>query len=198
MRVILIASGLMIATATGSVFAADDPIGEWLVQDRSARMKIVNCPDPQTPTPALWGVIWAEKKPGVDNSRDPSMRGRPTLGIPILINMKQTKPNRWEGKIYDPQGTTFTSAGGVYEGSITLNKDVLEVRGCVGRVVCGGEDWTRITDPNTPPLPPASTVQPARGATVSKKAPGTAVPPAAATTNDPICSNIARLVPRTG
>ena len=78
MRATLIVSGLLFAT--GSALAAD-PVGEWLVQDRSARMKIVSCPEPQMQTPALWGVIWAESKPGVDNSRDPSMRGRPTLQI---------------------------------------------------------------------------------------------------------------------
>ncbi len=77
-------------------------------------MKIVSCPEPQTQAPALWGVIWAETKPGFDTaSRDPAMRGRPMLGIPILINMRQTKPDRWEGKIYDPQGTAVISGGGI-------------------------------------------------------------------------------------
>jgi uncharacterized protein (DUF2147 family) len=192
MRAALVFSGFLLAT--GSALAAD-PVGEWLVQDRSARMKIVSCPEPQTQVPALWGVIWAESKPGVDNSRDPSMRGRPTLGIPILISMKQTKPDRWEGKIYDPQGTTFTRAGGFYDANITLKKDVLEVRGCFGPFACGGEDWTRLTDPNTPPLPPASAAQPAKGAVTSKKTPATASRDAAAAV-DPICSNVARLVPR--
>jgi uncharacterized protein (DUF2147 family) len=193
MRAALVFSGLLLAT--GSAFAAD-PVGEWLVQDRSAVMKIVSCPEPQTQTPALWGVIWAETKPGVDNSRDPSMRGRPTQGIPILISMKQTKPNRWEGKIYDPRGTTFTRAGGIYDANITLNKDVLEVRGCFGPLACGGEDWTRVADPNTPPLPPsASPAQPGKEAAMSKRTPATASRDAA-TAVDPICSNVSRLVPR--
>jgi len=193
MRAALLISGLLIAT-TGAALAAD-PVGEWLVQDRSARMKIVSCPDPQTQAAGIWGVIWAEKKPGVDNSRDPAMKGRPTLGIPILINMKQTKPNRWEGKIYDPQGTALISAGGMYDAHITLKQDVLEVRGCFGQFVCGGEDWTRVTDPNTPPLPQAAAAQPAKGPVASKKAPA-AGPADAAAAVDPICSNVARLVPR--
>ena len=109
--------------------------------------------------------------------------------------MKQTKPNRWEGKIYNPPGTTFTSGGGIYDANITLNKDVLEVRGCFGPFVCGGENWTRITDPNTPPLPPASAAQPAQGAAMSKKTPATASRDAAPAV-DPICSNVSRLVPR--
>jgi uncharacterized protein (DUF2147 family) len=191
MRAILIVSGLLLAT--GSALAAD-PAGEWLVQDRSARMKVVSCPDPQASTPAIWGIISAETEPGVDNSRDPAMRGRPTLGIPILINMHQTAPNRWDGKIYDPKGTKLTSGGGIYSANITLKKDVLEVRGCWGQFICGGEDWTRITNPNTPPLPPAATPQPAKGATAARKAPAGAAQDASAI--DPICSNVARLVPR--
>ena len=191
MRTILVVSGLLFAT--GSALAAD-PVGEWLVEDRSARMKIVRCPQGQTQ--ALWGVIWAQSKPGFDTAnRDPSMRGRPLLGIPILIDMRQTKPNRWEGKIYDPKGTALISGGGIYDANITLNeKDMLEVRGCFGGLICDGEDWTRITDPNTPPLPPAPPDQPAKKAATSKKTPAAASPAAAAV--DPICSNVADLVPR--
>jgi uncharacterized protein (DUF2147 family) len=191
MRTVLVLSGLLFAT--GSALAAD-PVGEWLVQDRSSRMKIVSCPQPQTQTPTLWGVIWAESKPGVDANRDPAVRGRPLLGIPILINMRQTKPDRWEGKIYDPQGTALIPAGGIYDANITLKKDVLEVRGCFGKFVCSGEDWTRITDPNTPPLPPAPTQQ-AKAPAVSKKTPAMAAP-GAAPAIDPICANVASLVPR--
>jgi uncharacterized protein (DUF2147 family) len=191
MRTALVLSGLLFATSSA---LAADPVGEWLVKDRSARMKVVSCPDLQTQAPALWGVIWAESKPGFDGNRDPAVRGRPLLGIPILINMRQTKPDRWEGKIYDPQGTAVTPAGAIYDANITLKKDVLEVRGCFTRFVCSGEDWTRITDPNTPPLPPAPPPQ-AKAAPASKKAPA-AAPPGAASAIDPICANVASLVPR--
>ena len=116
MRAILVVSGLLLAT--GSALAAD-PVGEWLVKDRSARMKIVSCPQGQTQ--ALWGVIWAQSRPGFDTAnRDPSMKGRPLLGIPILIDMRQTRPNRWEGKIYDPKGTALISGGGIYDANVIL------------------------------------------------------------------------------
>ena len=89
-----------------------------------------------------------------DNNRDPALRGRPMLGIPLLINLRQSGPNAWTGKIYDPIGTTFTSGGGIYDVKLGLgSKGQLEVRGCVGKVFCGGEDWTRVTDPNTTPIP---------------------------------------------
>lgn len=194
MRTVLVLSGLLAATG---VAVAADPAGEWLVKDGSARIKVVSCPEAQTRTPALWGIIWAETKPEYDTANpNPSMRGRPLLGIPILINMRQTGPNVWAGKIYDPQGNALVSGGGIYDAKVTLNKkDMLEVRGCFGGLICDGEDWKRITDPSTPPLPPAPATQPALGATASKKTTAPASPGAAPTV-DPICSNVSGLVPR--
>lgn len=205
----LVLSGTILLAATATAVAAD-PVGEWLVKDGSARIKIVSCP------PALWGVISAEKSPGRDtNNRDPSMRGRPILGIPILINMRQTEPNLWTGKIYDPQGNAIVSGGGIYDAKMSLNKkDMLEVRGCFGGLICDGEDWKRITDPNTLPLPPAPAAtaptpapqakggaapsQQTKGVAMSKNAPSAMAPAgaAAAAPLDPICSNVSSLVPR--
>lgn len=205
----LVLSGTILLAATATAVAAD-PVGEWLVKDGSARIKIVSCP------PALWGVISAEKSPGRDtNNRDPSMRGRPILGIPILINMRQTEPNLWTGKIYDPQGNAIVSGGGIYDAKMSLNKkDMLEVRGCFGGLICDGEDWKRITDPNTLPLPPAPAAtaptpapqakggaapsQQTKGVAMSKNAPSAMAPAGAATAAplDPICSNISSMVPR--
>ena len=42
---------------------------------------------------------------------------------------------------YDPVGTTFTSGSGIYDVKLKLgSKGQLEVRDCVGKVFCGGED----------------------------------------------------------
>ena len=62
--------------------------------------------------------------------------------MPILINMKQTEPNRWEGEVYNAEnGKTYTS-------NISLVKDdVLRIEGCVWGILCGGENWTRVTPP---------------------------------------------------
>jgi uncharacterized protein (DUF2147 family) len=41
---------------------------------------------------------------------DASKRNRPLLGLPVLIDMKPTKSNRWEGRIYNAQnGKTYAS-----------------------------------------------------------------------------------------
>lgn len=207
MRKLVLSGTLLLLAATPALAA--DPVGEWLVKDGSVRIKVVSCP------PALWGVISAEMNPGFDEANpDPAQRNRPMLGVPILINMKQTEPNLWTGKIYDARG------GSIYDSKISLSrKDMLEVRGCMGGIFCGGEDWKRVTDTNIPPLPPQQQTAPAnqpkngamaptqaknnaaapkaapppKGGAMAKIAPGAAAgqPPL-----DPVCSNVSSLVPR--
>lgn len=193
----LVLSGTILLAATASAAAqAADPVGEWLVKDGSARIKVVSCPQAQGQPPSLWGVIWAEMKPGVDaQNPDPAMRNRPMLGVPILINMRQTEANMWNGKIYD------ATRGSIFDSNISLSRnDMLQVRGCVAGIFCGGEDWKRVTGTNTPPLPVAVTAPAPQAKGGAMAAPGQtkgaamakSAPPAA----DPICSNVASLVPR--
>ncbi|HZP75975.1 MAG TPA: DUF2147 domain-containing protein [Pseudolabrys sp.] len=127
-----------------------DPTGEWLVAKRIAAIRVVNCDN------QLWGVVSWEKAPGTDhNNPDPAQRNRPTLGMPVLIAMTQTKQTEWSGHIYN------SNDGRTYAATISLaNPNVLQVRGCVLGFLCGGEDWSRI-----PEKPPATTgARPRRGA----------------------------------
>lgn len=113
---------------------AQDPVGEWLVEDGTARIRVVNCGD------ALWGVVSWQKIPGARDTQnpDPSMRNRPTLGMPILLNMQPADPGKWEGEIYNAEN------GRTYDAAITLrDASTLQVEGCVMGFLCGGEDWTR-------------------------------------------------------
>ena len=121
----------------GSV-AANEPTGEWVVEEGYARVRIENC------SGRVWGVVSWEKVPGgVDsNNPDPSKRTRPTLGLPILLNMKPGD-GRWEGEIYNTQD------GRTWNANIKLVKpDVLRVEGCVLGFLCGGQNWTRYTSPD--------------------------------------------------
>jgi uncharacterized protein (DUF2147 family) len=122
----------------GSAFAATEatPTGDWLVAEGTASIRIADCGG------ALWGVISWEKVPGGTDSEnpDPAKKGRPTLGLPILLAMKPTKPNRWEGSVYNAKN------GKTYSASIILEKpDVLRIEGCLlTNFLCGGENWTRV------------------------------------------------------
>jgi uncharacterized protein (DUF2147 family) len=180
----------------GATAQVADPVGEWLVKEGTARIKVVSCPQGPGQPSTLWGVIWAEMRPGVDDKNpDPAMRNRPMLGVPILINMKQTQANRWDGKIYD------ATRGSLFDSNISVNRqDMLEVRGCVAGIFCGGEDWKRVTGTNVPPLPQQATPAPpapqAKGGAMAPQTKGMAKGAAAAPASDPICSTVASLVPR--
>src|SRR4051812_17072333 len=88
------AAGAKTTTGQGGAAAATSPdvTGEWLVEDGNAKVRIQNCGG------AMWGVVSWEKTPGGTDAQnpDPSKRSRPTLGLPILLNMQaKQQPNRW-------------------------------------------------------------------------------------------------------
>jgi uncharacterized protein (DUF2147 family) len=119
------------------VTLAAEPTGEWLVASKNAHIRIVDC------VGTLWGVVsWQKHAGGVDDKNpDPAKRGRPTFGMPVLLDLKANGPNRWDGALYN------SSNGKTYTGGITLlTPNLLRVRGCVFGFLCGGEDWTRVDD----------------------------------------------------
>ena len=134
---------LLLVAAAAPVLAAD-PVGEWFVEDRNARVRIASCPGQRN---ALCGnIVWSRYAAGTDqHNPDPSKRNRPVVGTMILIDMKQTAANRWEGRVYSPQD------GSTYQARMALKSDdVLRIEGCVlGGLFCGGQDWTRYQAPTT-------------------------------------------------
>src|SRR4051794_21454385 len=129
-----------IAVATGSAAAlAADPTGDWRVADGVANIRVAEC------NGSMWGVVAWEKTPGGrdKNNPDVSKQNRPTLGMPILIDMKK-KPcvDQWEGQVYNAKD------GQLYSSTIKpVGADQLEIQGCVLGFLCGGETWTRVAGP---------------------------------------------------
>jgi len=126
------------ATNPAVVFDPTSPLGEWIVEDGAGRVQLRQC------GPVLCGVVSAAKNPNDTDRHNPdaAKRSRPVIGMPVLLDMKPTKPNRWEGRIYNSEdGKTYTS-------NISLkNPDVLRVEGCAfGGLICGGQNWTRVKD----------------------------------------------------
>lgn len=120
---------------SASVSVAQEPTGEWLVKDKVAIVKIDNCDG------RIWGIIaWEQQPGGLDQKNpDPAKRRRPTLGMPIILGMKVTLPNRWEGDIYNAKDGKTYSAKVAFSGP-----DTLRVEGCILGFLCGGEEWTRV------------------------------------------------------
>ncbi len=134
----IIYSGLFLATGLASALAAD-PTGDWKVADGVANIRVAEC------NGSMWGVVAWEKVPGGHDIHNPdaSKRSRPTLGMPILIDMKK-KPavDQWEGQVYNGKD------GQLYSSTIKpIGSDQLEIQGCVLGFLCGGETWTRVAGP---------------------------------------------------
>jgi uncharacterized protein (DUF2147 family) len=161
-------SGIFLALGLAPALAAD-PTGDWKVADGVATIRVAEC------NGSMWGVVAWEKVPGGHDSNNPdvSKQNRPTLGMPILIDMKK-KPDAdaWEGQVYNAKD------GQSYSSTIKpVGSDQLEIRGCVLGFLCGGETWTRVAGPI-----PSSPVN-----SMAKSAPktATALPKTAAPTTAP-------------
>lgn len=121
---------------------AADPFGTWLTADKKGKVKIVNCGG------ALCGnLIWIAEpndpetnQPKTDkHNNDASKRGRPLVGIPIVLSMKPNGGDKWEGQVYNAED------GSTYTGSFTMvGANSAELKGCVmGGLLCKGQTWTR-------------------------------------------------------
>src|SRR6476659_1562230 len=156
-------SGMFLATGLVPALAAD-PTGDWRVADGVANIRVAEC------NGSMLGVVAWEKMPGGrdKNNPDVSKQNRPTLGMPILIDMRK-KPGaeQWEGQVYNAKD------GQSYSSTIKpIGSDQLQIQGCVLGFLCGGETWTRVAGPI--PSSPANSM--AKGAA---KTAGTPPKPAA-------------------
>jgi uncharacterized protein (DUF2147 family) len=164
-------SGFFLATCFTSAFAAD-PTGDWKVADGVANIRVAEC------NGNMWGAVSWEKVPGGHdiNNPDVSKQSRPSLGMPILIDMKK-KPgvDQWEGQVYNGKDGKF------YSSTIKpVGSDQLEIQGCVLGFLCGGETWTRVAGPI--PSSPANSM----AKSMAKSAPKTAAAPALSKAAAPI------------
>ncbi len=155
----IVYSGVFLATGVNAALAAD-PTGDWKVADGVANIRVAQC------NGSMWGVVAWEKTPGGKdkNNPDTAKQSRPTLGMPILIEMKKKAgADAWEGQVYNAKD------GKLYDSTIKpIGTDQLEIQGCVLGFLCGGETWTRVG----PPIPSSPTNSMAKGA--PKASPGAA------------------------
>lgn len=167
-------SAVFLATGLVPVLAAD-PTGDWRVADGVANIRVAEC------NGSMWGAVAWEKTPGGrdKNNPDVSKQSRPTLGMPILIDMKK-KPavDQWEGQVYNAKDGQF------YSSTIKpIGSDQMEIQGCVLGFLCGGETWTRVAGPipSSPTNSMAKGAPKGTGASAKSALPATA-PPASKTT----------------
>ncbi len=175
----IVYAGFLLATGLAPALALD-PTGDWKVADGVANIRVAEC------NGSMWGVVAWEQTPGGRDTHNPdvSKQSRPTLGMPILIDMKRKAGlDQWEGQVYNAKdGQTYSST------IKPVGPDQIEIQGCVLGFLCGGETWSRVAGPipsspansmakgmpKTPgtPLHTAGTALPKTTGSVGPKTPG--------------------------
>ena len=152
MRTAIFFSGMLLVTSLTPALAAD-PTGDWQVADGVANIRVAQC------NGNMWGAVSWEKEPGGHDIHNPDVakKDRPTLGMPILIDMKKkagVDHDQWEGQVYNAKDGQF------YSSTIKpAGPEQLEIQGCVLGFLCGGETWTRVA----PPIPSSPANSMAKG-----------------------------------
>jgi uncharacterized protein (DUF2147 family) len=144
----VIVSLLLLSPA--AVYAiADDILGVWDNQEKSAKIEIFKCAEkycgkivelkePNYPEGSEEGVPGTPKLD--NNNTDPNLRMTPRLGLVIVRDFVHAGENKWvDGKVYDPK------KGKTYSGKMTLvSPNQLELRGFIGISLLGRTaTWTR-------------------------------------------------------
>jgi uncharacterized protein (DUF2147 family) len=122
--------------------ASADPVGTWLTEGGRSRVRVGPCGS------ALCGtVVWLKEpddpdtgKPKVDKKNaDASKRGRPLVGVAILLNAKPSGSNKWVGQVYNAED------GKTYDGTLTeVSPTSLKLEGCaLAGFICKSQVWTR-------------------------------------------------------
>jgi uncharacterized protein (DUF2147 family) len=149
MRLVALIFSILIF-AKASSLAAEAPIGEWLAPEENSnghgRVRIEDCGG------TLWGVVSGELKSRQDSENpEPALRGRPTLGMPILLDMKEKESTRWGETTTRWEGQFYNSRNGMtYESNIRLlSPNSMKLETCEpGGVFCGSQKWDRARAPS--------------------------------------------------
>ncbi|NEU13958.1 DUF2147 domain-containing protein [Methylobacterium sp. BTF04] len=164
MRVALTAAFILSGLTAAQAAPTQDPSGTWLTGDGRAKVRIDRC----GPAGAnICGkVVWAKTGTNEDGTPrtdiknpDPKKRSRPVLGLTLLDNLKPEEA-KFSGEIYN------ADEGKMYQVSLEREStSELSVSGCLLKILCGSQTWTRVPDVNQQAAnvvpEPAGTVKPA-------------------------------------
>jgi len=147
MRLALSASLLLAGLSAAAADTAKDPSGTWLTGDGRAKIRIDRCGPGQK---LVCGkVVWL-KTPTFDNGAprtdlknpDPKNRARPLIGLQLIDGLKPDDA-KFTGELYNIE------EGKIYTVSLEReNEAELNVSGCMLKILCGSQTWTRVPDVN--------------------------------------------------
>lgn len=147
MRVALTAALFLSSLTAAQAAPTQDPSGTWLTGDGRAKVRIDRC----GPAGAnICGkVVWVKAATNEDGTPrtdiknpDPKKRTRPVLGLTLLDNLKPEE-SKFSGEIYN------ADEGKMYQVSLERESgSELSVSGCLLKILCGSQTWTRVPDVN--------------------------------------------------
>ena len=159
-----LAAAMLIGTHAMATAQTVAPDGIWYDEKGSTIIKFAPCSTAYCGT-----IVWlkeptqADGSPQIDSSNpDVTKQKRPIVGLEIFSGLT-AEDDHWKGRVYNPDN------GKVYDVTIKVRtdkepNDKADVRGCVLRVLCGTETFSRAADVpgGDPTLAEAPTTAPAK------------------------------------
>ena len=152
-----------LAASSAVCAAPKDPSGTWLTEDGRAKIRVDRCGPGGTNVcgKVVWLRIpnWDDGTPRTDaKNPDPKKRSRPMIGLQLMSNL-QAEEDGFTGEIYN------ADSGKVYQVTIERQSAAeLNVQGCMMKVLCGSQTWTKVPDVNQQAANSASGPKPAKSA----------------------------------
>ncbi len=124
-----------------------DPSGTWLTGDGRAKIQIDRCG--ANASHVCGKVVWL-KVPTTDTGAprtdiknpDPKKRARPVIGLQLIEGLRP-EDGKFAGQIYNVE------EGKTYDVSVERESESeLSVSGCLLKVLCGSQTWTRVPGVN--------------------------------------------------
>ncbi|MER2264264.1 DUF2147 domain-containing protein [Methylobacterium oxalidis] len=147
MRIALSSALLLAGLAGAQADTGKDPSGTWLTEDGRAKIRLDRCGPGQAHV--CGKVVWL-KVPNTDagaprtdlKNPDPKKRSRPIIGLQLIDGLKPDD-GKFSGDIYN------ADEGKTYQVSLERESgNELSVTGCLLKVLCGSQTWTKVPDVN--------------------------------------------------
>ncbi|WP_342163453.1 DUF2147 domain-containing protein [Methylobacterium sp. SD21] len=147
MRIALSPAFLLAGLGAVQAETPRDPSGTWLTGDGRAKIQIDRCG--ANASHVCGKVVWL-KVPTTDTGAprtdiknpDPKKRARPVIGLQLIEGLRP-EDGKFAGQIYNVE------EGKTYDVSVERESESeLSVSGCLLKVLCGSQTWTRVPGVN--------------------------------------------------